>query len=289
MGLHEKPKPEWLKVKLPGHGEFAQVKTILRDLRLATVCEGARCPNLGECWSKKSATIMIMGKICTRHCRFCAVPAGDPGGHLEIDEPARVTRAVRELDLKYVVITSVDRDDVPDGGAGHYARTILAIKELCPEVKVEALIPDFGGNLENLSIVANSKPFVLGHNLETVARLTPLVRDPRAGYQKSLAVLRRAKEPTRHLLTKSGIMVGLGETETEIIQTMQDLRDAGVDIFTIGQYLQPTRKNLPVVDFIPPDKFEWYESRARELGFRFVTSGPLVRSSYHAWQVAENL
>ncbi len=289
MDLIQKKKPRWLKVRLPGYGEFALVEKILKEFRLTTVCENARCPNRGECWSKRLATIMIMGNVCTRHCRFCAVKTGNPGGYLEVDEPVRIAQAVKKIGLNYVVLTSVDRDDLEDGGAEHYARTISAIREFCGDVKVEALIPDFGAEEKYLARVIKAKPFVLGHNLETVARLTPRVRDHRAGYLKSLRVLEISKELDPSILIKSGIMVGLGETEDEVFQTMQDLRKAAVDILTIGQYLQPTRSHLPVVEFIPPERFARYKDRAREFGFKSVMAGPLVRSSYHAWEIAENL
>lgn len=282
-------KPDWLKVRLPGHGKFLRIRGVLDRFHLTTVCEHARCPNRGECWSQKSATIMIMGEVCTRHCRFCAVKTGNPGGHLETDEPERVAQAVKELGLGYVVITSVDRDDLADGGAGHYAETIAAINRVRTKTRVEALIPDFGAREELIARITRVKPFVIGHNLETVRRLTPLVRDRRAEYRKSLEVLRIAKRLEGSLLTKSGIMVGLGERADEIMATMRDVREVGCDIFTIGQYLQPTQKHLPVAEYVPPDKFSYYQGEAMGLGFRFVASGPLVRSSYHAWEVAERI
>ncbi len=282
-------KPNWLKVRLPGQGEFKNVRDVLDRYRLTTVCENARCPNQGECWSSKTATIMILGSECTRHCGFCAVKTGNPKGQLENDEPDRVAWAVKELDLKYVVLTSVDRDDLEDSGAGHYARAIETIKKLCPKVRVEALIPDFDAREGCLSKIVKTKPFVIGHNVETVERLTPVVRDRRATYNHSIRVLSVIKDFKPDLLTKSGIMVGLGETETEVIQTMKDLRNVGVDIFTLGQYLQPTYRNLPVEAFVTPEKFDWYYAEAKALGFKFVAAGPLVRSSYHAWKAVENL
>ncbi len=287
LGPTKQRKPRWLTVRLPGQGEFEYVRRILDRYRLTTVCESARCPNRGECWSKKAATIMIMGAVCTRHCRFCAVTSGNPGRHLERDEADRVAQAVKDLGLQYVVVTSVDRDDLPDRGARHYAGTIAAIKAACPQTRVEALIPDFDGRPDLVNIITEARPYVVGHNLETVERLTSGVRDRRAGYRKSLEVLRIAKNLDGSLLTKSGIMVGLGENENEVLATMRDAREAGCDIFTIGQYLQPTRRHLPVVDYVVPDKFDYYKGEALQLGFRSVAAGPLVRSSYHAWEASE--
>ena len=273
-------KPEWLKVKLPGAGEFPEVKSILRHHHLHTVCEEAHCPNLGECWGSGTATIMILGEICTRSCKFCATKTGNPHGMLEKDEPLRVARAVQEMGLDYVVLTSVTRDDLPDGGAEHFAETIRMIKKFAPDALIEVLIPDYTG--ENLKLVVEAHPDVIGHNIETVKRLTRKVRDWRFSYEKSLQVLKEVKEFDPTIYTKSSIMLGLGETKEEVIEAMQDLRDIDVDFFTLGQYLRPTPRHYPVDRFIPPDEFKEYERIGLEMGFKYVASGPLVRSSYKA-------
>lgn len=274
-------KPVWLRVRAPSGEKYTKVKQSLRSLDLHTVCEEARCPNLSECWGTGTATIMIMGNICSRACRFCAVNSGKPV-LLDADEPERVAKAIKEWRLRYVVITSVCRDDLNDGGAEHIARTIKSIKVLCPKITVESLIPDFRGNEDSIKKVVRSKPEVISHNIETIIRLTPKVRDVRASYEQSLLVLKKIKDIDSMIYTKSSIMLGLGETEEEIIQTIMDLRSVGVDILTIGQYLQPTPKHLPVVEYFTPEKFNCLREIAERMGFVYVASGPLVRSSYRA-------
>jgi lipoyl synthase len=274
-------KPVWLRVKAPSGENYTKVKQSLRSLDLHTVCEEARCPNISECWGTGTATIMIMGDICSRGCRFCAVNSGKPV-LLDADEPERVAKAIKEWGLRYVVITSVCRDDLKDGGAEHIAKTIKAIKFLCPKIIVESLIPDFRGNEDSLKKVVESKPGVISHNIETVIRLTPKVRDARASYEQSLLVLKEIKNIDSTIYTKSSIMLGLGENEEEIIQTIKDLRSVGVNILTMGQYLQPNPKYLPVVEYIRPEKFNWFKKIAEQMGFAYIASGPLVRSSYRA-------
>lgn len=282
-----KRKPEWLRVKLPGQGEYRDVDKILNDLNLHTVCRSAQCPNIADCWGRRTATIMILGDVCTRGCRFCAVTTGNPKGYVDETESERVAEAVKRMRLRYVVLTSVDRDDLEDGGAGHFARTIRKIKEQDASVLVEPLIPDFFGERENLRKIVEAKPDVIAHNLETVERLTPHVRDRRMSYEGSLDVLRILKELDTPGLTKSGIMVGLGETDEEVYEAMVDTRAYAVDILTIGQYLQPTRKHLAVDRFVTPEQFSQYEERAKQMGFLAAACAPLVRSSYHAAEVAE--
>lgn len=274
-------KPEWLRVKAPAGENYTKVKQSLRSLNLHTVCEEARCPNISECWGTGTATIMIMGDICSRGCRFCAVNSGKPV-LLDAGEPKRVAKAIKEWRLRYVVITSVCRDDLDDGGAEHIAKTIKAIKLLCPTIIVESLIPDFRGDESSIKKIVTSEPEVISHNIETVPRLTPKVRDVRASYEQSLLVLKKIKDINSLIYTKSSIMLGLGETEEEVIQTIKNLRSVGVSILTIGQYLQPTPKHLPVIEFISPDKFNWFREIAEQMGFVYVASGPLVRSSYRA-------
>ena len=274
-------KPVWLKVRAPSGENYTKVKQSLRSLELHTVCEEARCPNISECWGTGTATIMIMGDICTRGCRFCAVTSGKPL-LLDAGEPERVAKAIKEWGLRYVVITSVCRDDLEDGGAEHIAKTIKAIKLLCPNIIVESLIPDFRGNEDSIKKVVKSKPEVISHNIETVIRLTPKVRDARASYEQSLWLLKKIKDMNSVIYTKSSIMLGLGEIEEEIIQTITDLRLVGVNILTIGQYLQPTTKHLPVVEYITPQKFNWLREISERMGFVYVAAGPLVRSSYRA-------
>ncbi|MCX7995943.1 MAG: lipoyl synthase [candidate division WOR-3 bacterium] len=278
-------KPDWLKIKLPSGDEFKEVFETLKSYNLSTVCQEARCPNISECWAKKSATIMILGKICTRSCRFCAVTTGNPEGNLDPDEPEKVAQVVKKFGLRYVVITSVNRDDLEDLGSSHYARTIEAIKSMNPETDVEALIPDFDAREEFLQKVIDARPLVIGHNIETVRRLTPFIRDRRCNYEKSLSVLKKIKILNSRILTKSGFMLGLGETETDIIETLKDLRDAGVEIVTIGQYLQPTRSHPQVRKYYTPEEFTKYHRIGKELGIKYVYSGPLVRSSYNAFEV----
>ncbi len=271
-------KPDWLKIKLPGGKNFVGVKEIVESNQLHTICTSGNCPNMGECWNAGTATLMILGEICTRSCRFCATLTGKP---LPVDagEPVRVAQSIRKMNLKHCVITSVDRDDLPDGGAGHWAETIRQIRAMNPGVTLEVLIPDFGGKPELLDLVVKEKPEVISHNLETVRRLTPLVRSA-ANYDRSLEVLRIIA--ASGLKAKSGIMAGLGETEAEVFETMDDLLSAGVQIMTIGQYLRPTLNHLPVEAYIHPDQFEKYRQAGIAKGFRHIESRPLVRSSYHA-------
>ena len=278
--LHQNKKPDWIKVRLPSNPVFFSTKALVSDLRLHTVCESAQCPNRWECWSQGTATFMIAGDRCTRACGFCAVTTAKPFA-LEHDEPQRVAEAVMRMNLKHVVITAVARDDVPDGGALHFARTIEAIRERDASIVIEVLVPDFNGKDDSLRTVLDAVPHIFNHNLETVERLTPVVRS-RAKYKLSLEFLRRAKELRPKVVTKSGIMLGLGETEPEIFQAMDDLRDHDVEVLTMGQYLRPTPQHLPVVEFIRPEVFDLYGDIARKKGFTHVASGPLVRSSYHA-------
>ncbi|HEY2341723.1 MAG TPA: lipoyl synthase [Chthoniobacteraceae bacterium] len=278
--LHQDRKPEWIKVRLPSNPVFFSTKALISDLRLHTVCESAQCPNRWECWSQGTATFMIAGDRCTRACGFCAVTTAKPFA-LEEDEPERVAEAVSRMKLKHIVITAVARDDLADGGARHFARTIGAIRTADREVVIEVLTPDFHAKEECLQIVAEAAPDIFNHNIETVERLTPLVRS-RAKYRVSLQVLKRMREISRRSVTKSGMMLGLGEEETEIFQAMDDLREAGVQILALGQYLRPSPQHLPVVAFIHPDTFALYRDIAYRKGFEYVASGPLVRSSYHA-------
>jgi lipoic acid synthetase len=276
------PKPDWLKVKAPAGETLFGLKKILRSRNLHTVCEEARCPNVGECWNGGTATFMLMGDTCTRGCRFCAVKTLKNPGPLDPLEPQKIADAVAEMQLDYVVLTSVDRDDLPDQGAPHFAATVKAIKIADRRIMCECLIPDFKDNAECIATLVAAKPEVLAHNLETVRRLTPKVRDPRATYNQTLSVLRRIKTLDATIFTKSSIMIGLGETADEIEVAMRDLRDVGVDILTLGQYLQPTHEHLKVQEFVRPEVFEQYRRRGEELGFLYVASGPLVRSSYRA-------
>ncbi len=273
-------KPDWIRVKAPTSREYHATRDTLRGLKLTTVCEEAGCPNIGECWTKRHATFMIMGDICTRACAFCNVATGKPG-HLDPDEPRRVGEAVAALGLAHVVVTSVDRDDLADGGAGHFARTIAAIRSAAPGATIEILTPDFKNKPDAIGIVLGNKPDVFNHNLETVPRLYAQVR-PGARYFTSLQLLARIKEADPSMFTKSGIMVGLGETREEILQVMDDLRAADVDFLTIGQYLQPTVKHAAVDRFVTPDDFKSYAAAARARGFLMVSASPLTRSSYHA-------
>jgi lipoic acid synthetase len=278
------PKPAWLRAPLASGAEFATVRGIVREHRLSTVCEEAKCPNIGECWNAGTATIMLMGAVCTRACRFCAVDTGNPRGWLDAEEPENVARSVELMGLKYVVLTSVNRDDLADGGAAHYAAAIRAIKQRNPKTAVEALTPDFQGVLPDVETVVNSGLDVFAQNVETVRRLTHPVRDPRAGYDQTLAVLRHAKSHHPAVLTKTSLMLGLGETETEIRETMVDLRASAVDILTLGQYLRPTPNHLDIARFVTPQEFDRYRGWALALGFLECVSGPLVRSSYRAEQ-----
>jgi len=274
-------------MRLPSGPEFDRVNELLGRHRLHTVCSSARCPNLTDCWSAGTATIMILGDTCTRHCRFCAVQTGNLHGKIDTNEPERVARAVQELGLKYVVLTAVDRDDLPDWGAGVFAATVRHIRQLQHDVRIEVLTPDFGGRQELVQLVVDARPDVFGHNIETVERLTPAIRDHRAGYRQSLAVLQIVKRRAPDFLTKSGLMVGLGETDAEVGQTMKDLRSVGCDILTIGQYLQPDRRALPVQRYVTPEQFGQWQSQALALGFRQALCGPLVRSSYRAAELTE--
>ncbi len=278
-------KPEWLKVKIPSGTEFKAVFDLLKKYNLSTVCQEARCPNMHECWNKKSATIMILGRVCTRSCRFCAVETGHPHGALDAQEPSHVAIVIKELGLRYVVITSVDRDDLDDYGSGHYAQTIRCIRKTNPDTRVEALIPDFSAEKEFIKKVIDAGPFVIGHNVETVERLSPYIRDKRCGYNTSLDVLRIAKMCDSTVFTKSGFMVGLGEHREDIVKTFMDLRDARVDVVTIGQYLQPTRKHHVVQKYYTPGEFDELRSIGNKMGLKRVLSGPLVRSSYHAAEI----
>jgi lipoic acid synthetase len=280
-------KPDWLRARVPGGGKYAQVQGIVREHRLSTVCEDALCPNIGECWGAGTATIMLMGSVCTRACRFCAVDTGNPRGWLDPGEPGNAAKTVQLMGLKYVVLTSVDRDDLADGGARHYADCIGAIRRLNPDTAVEALTPDFRGRAEAVWTVVAADLAVFAHNLETVPRLTPEVRDPRAGYRQSLEVLRLAKAERPDILTKSSLMLGLGETDEEIRAAMSDLREQGVDILTLGQYLRPTANHLPVRRYVHPQEFAAYREQGLRLGFFEVVSGPLVRSSYRAERALE--
>ncbi len=276
-------KPPWLKKRIPPVEDVLKVKSILKETALHTVCEEARCPNLGDCFSGGTATILILGKICTRGCGFCAVERGVPLPPDET-ESIKVAQAVNEMGLKYVVITSVTRDDLIDGGASCFAKTIRAIRALDQDIKVEVLIPDFKGDLSCLRVVLSESPDVLNHNVETVPRLYPKVR-PQASYNRSLDLLEGSKKSHPHILTKSGFMVGLGETKQEVVDLLHDLREVGCDFLTIGQYLQPRPDRLPVVGYIPPEEFEEYRKVGEGMGFKFVASGPFVRSSFHADQI----
>jgi lipoic acid synthetase len=275
-------KPEWLKVKLPQGDDFKDIRNNLREKGLATVCEEAKCPNISECWSARTATVMILGDTCTRACKFCNVKTGNPKGFLNPEEIDNTSKMVGLMSLRYVVITSVDRDDLADHGAGHFAAVVERVHKDHPETKVEVLIPDFAVVEERMHTLAKSNPFVIAQNIETVKRLTHPVRDPRAGYERTLDCLKFYKENYPHIQTKTSIMVGLGETMSEIQETLEDLRAVQVDVVTFGQYLQPTKRHLNVEKFYTPEEFEELKRMALKLGFKFVASGPLVRSSYKA-------
>lgn len=281
----EKPalrRPDWLKVRAPTGENYSRIKGMLGDLKLATVCQEAKCPNMGECWAGGTATFMLMGEVCTRGCKFCHVKTGNPRGKLDPLEPEKVGYSIAQMDLEYVVITSVDRDDLPDQGAEHFARTIRTIKKLTPDLIVEILTPDFRGQQDLIVTVTDSKPDVFAHNVETVERLQRKARDPRANYAQSLSVLELVKkhDPTRY--TKTSIMLGLGETDDEVLQTLKDLRQIDCDVVTFGQYLQPTKRHLPVESFVTPEKFKEWQTLSEDMGFLYAASGPLVRSSYRA-------
>jgi lipoyl synthase len=273
--------PDWIKVKAPGSPNYLRLKHILRQKNLHTVCEEARCPNIGECWGNKTATFLILGDTCTRGCRFCAIDKGKPVA-LDAEEPRNVALVVKDLGLAHIVVTSVNRDDLPDGGAGHFAKTVFWIKALNPQIRVELLIPDFDGNLQALKTVVESGIEILNHNIETVPRLYGKVR-PGHSYECSLNILSEAKKYRDDVLTKSGLMLGVGETHNEGIVTLEELRDKKVDIVTLGQYLQPSNRQLKVDRYVTPDEFNEFKMAGEKLGFRHVESGPLVRSSYHAW------
>ncbi len=280
-------KPPWLKVKIPAGERYNQVRTTVREHRLATVCEESMCPNIGECWSNGTATLMLMGAVCTRACQFCAVDTGNPGGWLDPLEPENAARSVELMRLQYVVLTSVDRDDLSDGGASHYAACVEAVKKRSPGTVVEALTPDFAGELASIEAVLDSGVEVFAQNLETVRRLTDYVRDPRAGYEQTLAVLAHAKHYRPNVLTKTSLMLGLGERDEEIRETMNDLRAIDLDIVTLGQYLRPTVNHLPVERYVSPLEFGRYRKWGLDAGFLEVVAGPLVRSSYRAERVFE--
>ena len=279
-------RPDWLKVRFFGGENYQELKRIMRTLGLHTVCESARCPNMGECWDHRTATFMILGNICTRACGFCSVPSGKPIGPPEEDEPERVAEAVAKMGLRYAVVTSVNRDDQPDGGAEIFARTITEIRGRVPGCRVEVLIPDFRGVWPALETVLQARPDVLNHNVETVPRLYRQVRKG-AVYERSLELLRRAKEFSSEIPTKTGMMLGLGETREEVIAAMEDLVAQNTDILTLGQYLQPTREHLPIERYVHPDEFAEYKRLGEAMGFRHVEAGPLVRSSYHAFEQSE--
>jgi lipoic acid synthetase len=280
-------KPSWLKVKAPGGRNYADVRRVMRELRLTTVCEEAHCPNVGECWEHRAATFMILGDVCTRNCAYCAVAHGTPAS-LDRDEPRRLAEAVAAMGLTYVVVTSVDRDDLPNGGAEQFAAVVTETRRRLPETAVELLIPDFKGSEQALRIVVEAKPDVLNHNLETVRRLYRLAR-PGGRYDRALELLARARAIDPRLPTKSGLMAGLGEEWDELLAAMRDLRGVGVDLLTIGQYLRPSAAHLPVARFYTPGEFTELRRVGLEMGFRHVESGPLVRSSYHAWEQAERV
>lgn len=285
-------KPEWLKVRAPGGESYAQIKAKMRELKLATVCEEARCPNLGECWSGGTATIMLLGDVCTRGCRFCAVQSGKPGGVVDEEEPVKVGGLIAQSGLEYVVLTSVNRDDLEDGGSSHFAQTIIEIRKRAPQILTEALVPDFQGDVTAIEKLALSGLDVFAHNVETVRSLTPKVRDRRASYDQTMKVLWAAKKigekfynenkREQKMYTKTSIQLGHGETDDEVLETLKDLRKNLVDIVTFGQYLQPTKKHLTVQAFITPEKFKYWQDVSNEMGFAFAASGPLVRSSYKA-------
>jgi lipoic acid synthetase len=278
----DRNKPAWLRATVPTGPNYERLRTLTRRLSLHTVCQEAHCPNVGECWAHGTMTIMLLGGVCTRACKFCAVDTGNPQGWIDPGEPGHVADAIAELGLAYVVLTSVNRDDLPDGGAGHFAETVREIKRRDRNVKVEALTPDFQGDLSAVETVLAAGVDVFAHNLETVRRLTPTVRDPRANYDQSLAVLAHAKSARTGALTKSSLMLGLGETADELRVAFADLRAAGVEILTMGQYLRPTRHHLPVVRYVPPTDFDRYAEWAKAAGFAEVFGGPMVRSSYRA-------
>jgi len=279
-------KPQWLKIKISINDEFSNIKNTLKNYNLNTVCEEAHCPNISECWSGGTATFMLMGDTCTRGCKFCAVKTGNPMKKLDAEEPKKLAHALAEIKLlDYVVLTSVNRDDLSDGGASHFADCVKEIKKAYPEIIVEVLIPDFNGNVEALRKIINAKPEVIAHNIETVERLQKKIRDARANYRQSLDVLENVKKLNPRIYTKSSIMLGLGEVDEEVLQSMKNLRGINVDIITFGQYLRPTDWHIPISSFVAPEKFEYFKNKALELGFLFCASGPFVRSSYKAGEL----
>jgi lipoic acid synthetase len=277
-----KPKPKWIRTKIPTKRRYREIQKLLNKQRLHTVCEEAFCPNCTECWESGTATFLLMGDICTRNCKFCDVTTGNPRGYLDPSEPQNLVHAVKDLKLNYVVLTSVDRDDLEDSGAEYLANCIKKIKQNSPDVLIEILIPDFRGSINSLRKVVLTKPNVIGHNIETIKALTPIIRDKRAGYKQSLRVLKSIKKIDPNMLTKSSIMLGLGETDEQVLATLKDLRKNNVDILTLGQYLQPSRESVAVVEYVEPQKFVVWERIALKMGFLYVVSGPLVRSSYRA-------
>ena len=281
-------KPDWLKIKIPSGEDYLRVKKTLRTYNLNTVCEESSCPNVSKCWESGTATIMIMGNMCTRVCRFCDVSSGRPAP-LDPDEPKRVAEAIKQWNLRYIVITSVCRDDLEDGGAAHFAKTIKSVKLSCPDTIVEPLIPDFNYDSNSIKKIIESEPEVVSHNIETVRRLSSKVRDSRATYDQSLSVLRKIKEINPKIYTKSSFMVGHGETKEEVIQTASDLKSANVDVITAGQYLQPSLNHLPVVEYVHPEKFASYQKIFEEMGFLHVVVGPFVRSSFQAADFIEKI
>ncbi|MDH2901418.1 MAG: lipoyl synthase [archaeon] len=284
------PKPEWLKVRPPSGENYKRIRELSYDLGLHTVCEEAHCPNIGECWGGGTATFMLLGDVCTRGCRFCAVTSGNPKQPIDDFEPTKIAYALKQMNLNYVVLTSVDRDDLKDGGAKHFAKTILETRKSCPEILIEVLTPDFQGNLDDIKVVVEAHPDVFAHNIETVERLQSVARDRRANYRQSLKVLKSVTHMDDSIYTKSSIMLGLGERDDEVIQSMKDLREIDVDILSIGQYLRPSSWHLAVQEYVSPSKFEEFKEIGESLGFKFVAAGPLVRTSYRAGEFfIENL
>jgi lipoic acid synthetase len=287
--LRSLDKPPWLRVRAPTDPKFREMRDLISTRGLRTVCTASRCPNTSECWSSGNATFMILGDICTRNCGFCAVPYGNPNGEIDSDEVERIAEIVEELRLSHVVITSVTRDDLPDGGAGQFASVVRSVRKQSRETTIELLVPDFNGDEAPIQTVVESHPDVLGHNLETVKRLQTRVRDRRASYEQSLQVLRRMGEIDETIFVKSSLMLGLGESEEELMETMEDLLEVGVDFLTLGQYLQPKGSRLQISEYIPPDRFQDYRKNALDIGFRFVAAGPFVRSSYKAMEALDSV
>jgi len=286
----QQPKPDWLKVRPPSGENYKRLKVLSRNLGLHTVCEEAHCPNIGECWGGGTATFMLLGDTCTRGCRFCAVKSGNPAGAVDDLEPLKIALALKEMSLRYVVLTSVDRDDLPDGGAAHFAKTIIETRTKNKDMLIEVLTPDFRGDLDAVHTVVDAHPDVFAHNIETVQRLHSKARDRRASYEQSLRVLKAVKEMDSSIYTKSSLMLGIGERDEEVVQSMKDLRAAGVDLLAIGQYLRPSTWHMEVSEFVHPSKFQHFKLVGESLGFKFVASGPLVRTSYRAGEYfIENL